>query len=104
MTATTIRKTRDNGRGPRRRRGAGATNSSIIGQSRATPYLFSLPAIILVAAILGFPVLYGVWQSLYTRETLGSPLEWVGFQNYVDMFQSATFFHALDRTAIFVCG
>jgi len=104
MTATTIRKTRDNGRGPRRRRGAGATNSSIIGQSRATPYLFSLPAIILVAAILGFPVLYGVWQSLYTRETLGSPLEWVGFQNYVDMFQSATFFHALNRTAIFVFG
>ncbi|HEU4320569.1 MAG TPA: sugar ABC transporter permease [Acidimicrobiia bacterium] len=76
----------------------------LIGQSRATPYLFSLPSIILVAAILGFPVLYGVWQSLYRRERLASPLEYVGFQNYVDMFSSADFWHSMNRTAVFVGG
>ncbi len=76
----------------------------VLGQSKATPYLFSLPAILLVAAILGFPVLYGVWQSLYTRETLGAPLEWVGLQNYVEMFDAPSFWHALNRTAVFTFG
>jgi ABC-type sugar transport system permease subunit len=76
----------------------------VLGQGRATPYLFSLPAILLVAAILGFPVLYGVWQSFYTRQSLGAPLEFYGFQNYVDMFQSAAFWHAMNRTAVFVFG
>jgi ABC-type sugar transport system permease subunit len=104
MTTTTIKPPNKKDRRSRRRRGVGQDNYSIIGQSRATPYLFSLPAIILVAAILGFPVLYGVWQSLLTRETLGAPLEWVGFANYAGMFRSATFFHALNRTAIFVFG
>jgi multiple sugar transport system permease protein len=76
----------------------------VLGQGRATPYLFSLPSILLVAAILGFPVLYGVWQSFYTRQSLGSPLEFYGFQNYIDMFQSAAFWHAMNRTAVFVFG
>jgi multiple sugar transport system permease protein len=78
--------------------------NSIIGQSKATPYLFSLPSILLVAAVLGFPVLYGIWQSFFVRETLGAPLEFVGFDNYVQMFGSAEFWHALNRTAIFVFG
>lgn len=105
MTATIIKGRNQGDRGPGRRRARGGGNSnSIIGQSRATPYLFSLPAILLVAAVLGFPVLYGVWQSLYTRETLGAPLDYVGFANYVDMFGSPDFWHAFNRTAVFVFG
>lgn len=79
-------------------------DSFVIGQGKLTPYLFSLPSIILVATILGFPVVYGLWQSLYTRETLGAPLEWVGAQNYVDMFESEAFWWSMNRTAVFVGG
>jgi len=88
----------------RRERKSESANNFVIGQGRATPYLFSLPSIILVAAILGFPVIYGLWQSLYTRESLGAPLEYIGIQNYVDMFQSDAFWHSMNRTAIFVIG
>ena len=76
----------------------------VVGQSKATPYLFSLPSILLVAAILGFPVLFGVWQSLFRRETLASDPEYVGFLNYTEMFSSDAFWHSLNRTAIFVFG
>lgn len=79
-------------------------NQFVIGQGKATPYLFSLPSIILVAAILGFPVVYGVWQSLYRRETLADTPEYVGWQNWADMFSSDAFWHSLNRTAIFVVG
>ena len=88
----------------RQERKSESAKNFVIGQGRATPYLFSLPSIILVAAILGFPVIYGLWQSLYTREGLGAPLEYIGIQNYVDMFQSDAFWHSMNRTAIFVIG
>jgi len=83
---------------------SGAGSQFLVGQSKVTPYLFSLPSILLVAAILGFPVIYGVWQSLYRRETIGSPLEYVGWENYASMFSSDAFWHSLNRTAIFVIG
>lgn len=103
MTATTS--TQQEGRRfLRRPDGRGPDQNLVLGQSKATPYLFSLPAILLVAAILGFPVLYGVWQSLYTRATLGAPLEWVGLDNYVAMFDAPAFWHAINRTAVFTFG
>ena len=82
----------------------GQDSSYVIGQSKAIPYLFSLPSILLVSAVLGFPVLYGVWQSLYRRESLGSPAEFVGIDNYVDMFSAPAFWQAINRTAVFTVG
>ena len=79
-------------------------DNAIIGEHRSTPYLFSLPAIILVAGLLGFPVLYGIWQSFYRRPSLGAAPEWVGSENYADMFSSDAFWHSLNKTAIFVFG
>lgn len=79
-------------------------NNAMIGHSRITPYLFSTPAIIAVTAILAFPVLYGIWQSLYRPEIFGAPAAWVGVENYVDMFKDPDFWSALYRTAIFVGG
>lgn len=78
--------------------------NAVIGQPKSIPYLFSGPAILLVAAILGFPVLYGFWESTYRRPTLGAPREFVGLQNYIDMFQSSAFWHSFNRTGIFVFG
>lgn len=112
MTTTKTRE-RQAGKPPRgrrrwwqRRESPSSSNQEryLVGQSRATPYLFSLPSIILVAAILGFPVLYGLWQSLYRRERLASPLEYVGLENYAEMFSSDAFWHSMNRTAIFVSG
>ena len=106
MTATTAPKRNRGGRRWWKRdpTPSGPGGQFLIGQSKATPYLFSLPSILLVAAILGFPVIYGLWQSLYRRERIGSPLEYVGGQNYSDMFSSDAFWHSLNRTAIFVIG
>jgi ABC-type sugar transport system permease subunit len=105
LTATTAPRREGSNR---RRRGkptpSGPRNQFLIGQSRVTPYLFSLPSILLVAAILGFPVIYGLWQSLYRRERIGAPLDYVGWQNYADMFSSDAFWHSMNRTAIFVVG
>jgi multiple sugar transport system permease protein len=104
MTASTITRPRRWLRRPDTGGTGGRDNNALIGQSKATPYLFSLPAILLVAAILGFPVIYGTWQSLYRAPSLAEDEVFVGFQNYVDMFSGPEFWHALNRTAVFVFG
>jgi len=99
MTATAERIKRKRGQPP-----PVVDNNALIGHRRSTPYVFSSPAIIVVTAILVFPVLYGIWQSLYRPEIFGAPPEWVGLQNYTDMFSGPDFWSALYRTAIFVGG
>jgi len=79
-------------------------NNAIIGEHPSTPYIFSLPAILLVAGLLGFPVIYGVVQSFFRRPSLGADPEWVATQNYAEMFSSDAFWHSLNKTAIFVFG
>ena len=75
-----------------------------VGQSKITPYMFSFPAILAVSVILAFPVLAGIYESLFRAPELGLPEEWVGLQNYIDMFQDPDFWNSLYRTTIFVSG
>jgi multiple sugar transport system permease protein len=72
--------------------------------NRLLPYLFSGPSIVLVSAVLVFPVLYGVYKSLYRAEFFGGPEEFVGLSNYVEMVKDPDFLNAFEKTALFVGG
>jgi multiple sugar transport system permease protein len=57
-------------------------------------YLYVLPSLIFLLAILGFPILYSIFMSFqsYTLETLVSgKMRFVGFQNYQAVFQNPNF-------------
>jgi multiple sugar transport system permease protein len=92
------------GRRRRRRPPQDRDDTTVRGDSRIIPYLFSTPAIIMVAGLLGFPVLWGVYQSLFRSRIFGAPARWVGLDNYVDMFADPNFQSALGTTAVFVGG
>jgi ABC-type sugar transport system permease subunit len=57
-----------------------------------------------VAVILVYPVLYGVFQSLFRAEFFGGEESFVGLQNYIDVMASDEFWHSVNRSAIFVFG
>jgi ABC-type sugar transport system permease subunit len=92
----------------RRRRQVGRTvapdRSSLIGHSKATPYVLSAPSIVMITALLAFPVLYAVWGSLFDTDFIGGPQSFVGLQQYVDLFQDRDFLWSISRTLIFVAG
>jgi multiple sugar transport system permease protein len=104
LTATLSRK-KERKKKPERASDAGANSApGLIGQSRWTPYLFSFPAVLTVSAILAYPVLAGIYQSLFRAPELGLDEEYVGLQNYSDLFQDKDFWKSLYRTGLFVGG
>jgi multiple sugar transport system permease protein len=67
------------------------------------PYAFVLPAMIIVGVILAFPVLYGIYRSLF-QTRLGMPETFAGIDNYVAVIGEPGFWHSVTRSLIFVCG
>ena len=57
---------------------------------------------LIVSAVLAYPVLAGVYQSLFRAPELGLDEEWVGIDNYVRMFGDSDFWWSLYRTVLFV--
>jgi len=93
--------------GPRRRRLFRYTRderSILVGHSRIVPYLLSGPSILVVTALLLFPVIYAGWGSLFDAEFIGGTPEFVGLGQYVELLQDPTFLWSAGRTLIFVTG
>ena len=59
------------------------------------PLLLALPSIILVMLIAIYPILYAFYTSLTNTRLNGSTSEFIWFGNYINMFTSKVFWHAL---------
>jgi multiple sugar transport system permease protein len=70
---------------------------------KGTPYFFIIPAVVMVFLVLAYPVGYGVYLSTLDTDVFGIT-EFVGFQQYIDMYQDPIFLNALWRTGILVVG
>jgi ABC-type sugar transport system permease subunit len=66
--------------------------------------MFSGPCIALVATILGFPVVYSLYQSLFHADNLIADPEYVGIANYTHLMDDPEFWDALGRSAVFIFG
>jgi len=67
-----------------------------------TPELLSLPALVAILAVMGFPLLYLVWMSLHRWSLVGfDPPRFVGVGNFVQLADDARFIEALGRTLWF---
>lgn len=66
---------------------------------RYAGYLLVLPAIVYVLALIGFPLVLGVWYSV-TNTTVAQPGTFVGLQNFIDVAKDPTFKLAVRNTLI----
>ncbi len=65
--------------------------------------VFALPAVAFFVAFNVFPMGFGLYLSL-TEYDLLNPPEWVGLDNFANLFADRTFRHALVNTLVFVLG
>jgi multiple sugar transport system permease protein len=64
---------------------------------KAFPYLLVAPAIVYLLAITLYPAIFALWRSFYAGRF---QLEFVGFQQYIDLFHDNAFWHSLSNTLI----
>jgi len=66
---------------------------------------FPLPAIVFVAMLMVFPVLYTLYLSFTNWNlTSGAPMSFVGFRSYARVLSEPRFLHALGRTFAFTAA
>jgi multiple sugar transport system permease protein len=66
-------------------------------------YLFVLPMVVMVLALVAYPFCYAVYLSL-TRKYVGVPPVFVGFENYVRLANDGFFRRAVWNSLIFTFG
>ncbi|NGO10903.1 sugar ABC transporter permease [Streptomyces sp. HC44] len=71
---------------------------SVMGTRLWVAGLFLLPALVLLGALVVYPIGYSVWRSLYDADGSG----FVGMENYGDIFADDATFTAVKNTAIWV--
>jgi len=88
---------------PNRRRGSAKGGSRRHGEGLAG-YVFLSPWLLGLMAITAFPMLFSLYLSFTNYDILSSWefVEWVGFENYWDLFvNDQTFRHSVQVTLIF---
>jgi trehalose/maltose transport system permease protein len=67
---------------------------------RRAAYYMVLPALFIILLVAFWPVVYSIWLSLH-QATITALGPFVGFENYVEMFQNPDFLTGLSNTVIF---
>jgi multiple sugar transport system permease protein len=67
---------------------------------RWLPYLFLIPALVALAAIMAYPLAYSFWLSLHRYDLL-NPTKFVGLGNYVRIWQDDQVRNSLKVTFFF---
>lgn len=65
-------------------------------------YGYVLPSMLIFSVFLFYPFLKTIYLSLYKTNKMGEAKLFVGLGNYIDLFQSSSFYNSLAVTAVFV--
>jgi multiple sugar transport system permease protein len=77
-----------------------ARGAAFLARRRRSYYLFIVPALVVMGAVIIFPWLYTVWMSAFDW-TIGSAAHFVGFGNYEKLFSNQRFGEAVLHTFYF---
>jgi ABC-type sugar transport system permease subunit len=75
----------------------------VLGSDWKMGFLFILPIVVLVLALVAYPFTYAVYLSM-TRKFVGVPPVFVGFENYIRLASDGFFLRAIWNSFIFTFG
>jgi len=79
---------------------AAAARPGFLARRHRSYYLFVVPALIVVGAVIVFPWLFTVWMSAFDW-TIGSAAHFVGWANYVGLATNQRFIESIVHTFYF---
>jgi ABC-type sugar transport system permease subunit len=64
--------------------------------------LYLFPALIILGVFLFYPMLKTLYYSFFLTSTRGLTIEFLGFENYIELFKSISFLKSMKATFLFV--
>ncbi|MDA8219308.1 MAG: sugar ABC transporter permease [Dehalococcoidales bacterium] len=81
-----------------------ALRSEFNREESRTAWLFATPALVYFCIFTGFPVVYGLYLSLYDWRLTASSGTFIGAENYRELLSSPSFLTAVVNTGYFTAG
>lgn len=73
----------------------------VIFRNKLLPYLLVAPQLVITLVFFIWPASQAVVQSLYVEDAFGLSINFVGFENYTELFTSDVYLHSVKVTAVF---
>ena len=73
----------------------------VLFRSQWLPWALILPQLLIIAIFFFWPAGQAVLQSFQMEDAFGMSTEWVGLENYRNLFSDLTYLNAFQRTALF---
>ncbi len=73
----------------------------VLFRSQWLPWALILPQLLIIAIFFFWPAGQAVLQSFQMEDAFGMSTEWVGLENYRNLFSDPTYLNAFQRTALF---
>ncbi|WP_427160225.1 carbohydrate ABC transporter permease [Aliinostoc sp. HNIBRCY26] len=69
-----------------------------------TPYIFLLPALVLLSLTVFWPALQAFYLSFTSYEDISQPAQWVGMKNFLRLWEDKVFWKTLENTLLYLVG
>ena len=76
----------------------------ILIKKRLTPYLFLLPALLILSLTVFWPAVQAFYLSFTHYDDLTQPPQWVGGENFRRLWADPVFWQALGNTLVYIIG
>ncbi|MBA9843436.1 MAG: sn-glycerol-3-phosphate ABC transporter permease UgpA [Ralstonia sp.] len=76
----------------------------VVFRSRWLPYVLVAPQIVVTLVFFFWPAGQALYQSLLRQDAFGINLEFVGLENFRDLFADPTYLGSFQTTAVFAIG
>jgi sn-glycerol 3-phosphate transport system permease protein len=78
-----------------------AAEKRVVFRSRWLPWALLAPQVAVIAVFFFWPAGQAVLQSFQQSDAFGTSVEWVGFENFVNLFNDPTYVASFWTTAVF---
>lgn len=76
----------------------------IVLKQKLTPYIFLLPALLILSLTVFWPALQAFYLSFTTYENLGDAPQWIGTKNFLRLWKDPVFWKTLENTILYLVG
>lgn len=73
-----------------------------LGKQQLTPYLFLLPALVILTLTVFWPALQAFYLSFTRYEYLNEAPEWIGLENFQRLWQDQVFWQTMKNTVLYL--